>query len=170
MKPESAKKIIDAYLDVFEQLSLRTFNQGLSFVVDSFEERFKTLKKVRTREGLQAMLLKEPEPDEFVLEAQIESIRLLPYTLREVMPEAMHDFAMALPHDPGGRPVSLNLEERRRVCEEIGKLVAKGVLLLDAQNRMSHRMGVSVRTIQRAWQDRAKWFEEGTRKLETSNP
>jgi hypothetical protein len=50
------------------------------------------------------------------------------------------------------------------VCEEIGKLIAMGVRLLDAQNRlalrMTHKKGkdISLRSVQRAWQDRAKWF------------
>ena len=34
------------------------------------------------------MLLKEPEPAPVVLDAQIESIRVLPDTLRRVTPEA----------------------------------------------------------------------------------
>jgi hypothetical protein len=39
MKPESAKRIIDAYFDVFDDLSIRTFNQGLAFVLDGLEAR-----------------------------------------------------------------------------------------------------------------------------------
>lgn len=165
LKPESAKKIIDAYFEVFDELSLKTFNQGIGFVLDRFEERLRSLRSIRSREGLQAMLLKEPEPEEFELEAQVEAIRLLPYTLRKVMPAAMYDVAQLLPQDPGGRHRVFTDKESRYVCEEIGKLVARGVRLLDAQNRLALRMSqkkskeVSLRTVQRAWQDRAKWFD-----------
>jgi hypothetical protein len=168
MKTESAKKIIDAYLDVFEDLSVRTFNQGLAFVLSSFEENLNTLKQVRTREALHALLLKEPEPEPFVLDARIEAIRLLPYTIRKVLPEAMRDLAKTLPHDPGGRPRGLVGEEPKYVCEEIGKLVARGVRLLDAQTRLALRMSqkkgkeVSLRTVQRAWQNRKQWFDPGS--------
>lgn len=164
MKPESAKRIIDAYMDIFEQMSLQSFKQGFAFVVESFEERLKALKRVRTREALEAMLLKEQEPDSFALDAQVEAIRLLPYTIRKRMPETMREFAQTLPHDPGGRPRSLNDKESKYVCEEIGKLIAMGVRLRDAQNRLALRMSgkngkdVSMRTIQRVWHDRVKWF------------
>ena len=164
MKTESARKIIDAYTDIFEQMSLKSFKQGFAFVVDSFEERLKTLRRVRTREAMEAMLLKEPEPDPLALDAQVDAIRLLPYTIRKVMPEAMREFAQTLPQDPGGRPRSLNDKESKYVCVEIGKLLGMGVKLLAAQNRLSLRMSqkkgkdVSLRTVQRAWQERAKWF------------
>jgi uncharacterized membrane protein len=164
MKSESAKKIIDAYIDIFEQMSLRSFKQGFAFVVDSFEERLNTLKRVKTREALEAVLLKEPEPDPIALDAQVDAIRLLPYTIRKMMPEALREFAQTLPHDPGGRPRSLNGKDAKYICMEIGKLIGMGVRLLDAQNRLALRMSgkkgkdVSIRTVQRAWQDRAKWF------------
>ncbi len=165
MKPESAKRIIDAYFDVFDELSLKTFNQGIAFVLESFEERLHSLQPIRSREALIAKLLKEPEPEPSELEAQVEMIYLLPYTLRKAMPEAMRDFGQILPQDPGGRPRSLTDKESKYVCEEIGKLFAKGVRLLGAQKRLALRMGekkgteVSLRTVQRAWQNRKQWFD-----------
>ena len=165
MKPESAKKIIDAYFDVFDELSLKTFNQGLGFVLDSFEERLRSLRPIRTREAFLAKLLKEPEPEPFELEAQVEMIYLLPYTIRKVMPAALHEFSQTLPHDPGGRPRALSDNESRYVCQEIGKLIAQGVSRLEAQNRLAQRMGqkkgqdVSLRSVQRVWQNRRKWFD-----------
>jgi hypothetical protein len=83
MKPESVKRIVDAYLEIFEEFSAKTFKQGLAFVMDTMEERFNAVKQIRTRQGLEAMLLKQPEPEPFVLDAQVESIRLLPYTVRK---------------------------------------------------------------------------------------
>jgi hypothetical protein len=137
----------------------------MSFVFQNLEEKLRTLKPLRSREALMARLLKEPEPDPLELDAQIEVIHLLPYTIRKVMPEAMHEFSQVFPHDPGGRPRALTDKESKYACEQIGKLIARGVRLLDAQNRLALRMSqktgkdVSPRTIQRAWQDRAKWFD-----------
>jgi hypothetical protein len=165
MKPESSKKIIDAYFDVFDELSLKTFNQGFGFVLDSFEESLRSLRPIRTREGFLAKLLKDPEPEPFELDAQVEMIYLLPYTIRKVMPEAMHEFSQTLPHDPGGRPRVFNEKESRYVCQEIGKLIAHGVSRLEAQGRLARRMSqekgqdISLRSVQRAWQNRKQWFE-----------
>lgn len=165
MKAESAKRIVDAYFDVFDELSFKTFQQGISFVLDNLEERLRSLRPIRTREAMIALLVKEPEPEPFELDARVESIYLLPYTIRKVMPDAMHDFAQLFPQDPGGRPRALNEKDSRYVCEEIGKLIGKGVSRLDAQHRLAQRMSgkkgqdVSVRSIQRAWQNRKKWFE-----------
>ncbi len=169
MRAESAKRIVDAYYDVFDQMSLKTFNQGINFVLQNLQDKLRTLKPLRSREALMARLIKEPEPEPFELDAQVEMIYLLPYTIRKGMPEAMHEFTQVFPHDPGGRPRSLSDKESRYVCEEIGKLIAMGVRLLDAQNRLARRMsqkqakGVSLRTVQRAWQDRAMWFATDTR-------
>jgi len=157
MKRESAKRIIDAYMDIFEQMSLNSFKQGFAFVVENFEERLKVLKRIKTREAMEAMLLKEREPDPLALDAQVEAIRLLPYSIRKWIPDAMQEFAQTLPRNPGGRPRSLTDKDSKYVCLEIGKLLGVGVRLLDAQNRLALRKNVSIRTIQRAWQERAKW-------------
>jgi hypothetical protein len=168
MKPESAKRIIDAYFDVFDELSLKTFNQGFGFVLDSFEERLLSLRPIRTREAFIAKLLKEPEPEPFELDAQVDMIYLLPYTIRKVMPEAMHEAAKIFPQDPGGRPRALTDKESRYVCQEIGKLIAQGVSRLDAQDRLARRMSqkkgqdVGLRSVQRAWQNRKQWFDPGS--------
>jgi len=140
MGQESVKKIVDAYVDVFEQLGIGSFSQGLAEVVHSFEQRLKVLKQIRTREQLQTMLMREPEPEPFILEERIAQIHFLPYMIRKAIPLAMREFAKALPHDPGGRPNSLTDEESRYVCEEIGKLYAQGVTLLDAQDRLARRI------------------------------
>ena len=167
MKPESAKRIIDAYFDVFDELSLKTFKQGLRVVLDSFEEQLRSLRPIRTREAFVAKLLKEPEPESFELEAQVEMIYLLPYTIRKVMPEAMREATKIFPQDPGGRPRTLTDNESRYVCQEIGSLIAQGVSRLDAQDRLARRMSqkkgedVSLRSVQRAWQNRKKWFDPG---------
>jgi hypothetical protein len=165
MKPESANRIIDAYFEVFDELSLKSFSQGWGVIVDELEDRLRSIRPIRTREGFLAKLLKEREPQPFELEAQIEMIHLLPYKIRKVMPEAIRKTAQAFPQDPGGRPRAFTNEESRYVCKEVGELIVRGVRLGDAQTQLALRMtkklgkDISIRTVQRAWQNRAKWFQ-----------
>jgi hypothetical protein len=116
MKAESAKRLIDAYFDVFDQLSMKTFDQGMSFVLQNLEDKLRTLKPLRSRGAMMARLVKEPEPEPFELDAQIEMIHLLPYTIRKGMPKAMHEFSQVFPHDPGGRPRALKQIRSRSMC------------------------------------------------------
>ena len=87
------------------------------------------------------------------MEAVISLIRTLPYLLRSYL----QDTAKALPPSPGGRPQELTPEQRKEVCVRIGHLYGQGVELRDAQKRMAQHYDVSLRTIQRAWQERAQW-------------
>lgn len=68
--------------------------------------------------------------------------------------------AKRLPHAKGGRDKLLSPSEEVQVCREIGKLTggegALPVALLDAQKRVARQFGVSVRTVQRAWQARLR--------------
>lgn len=108
----------------------------------------------RNREELTAFLLTTgPDPNPEELETVLTLIRTVPYLLRG----SLQDAAKSLPPSPGGRPRELNLKQRKEVCLQIGQLYGLGVGLPDAQRRMAQRYNVSLRTIQRAWQERAKW-------------
>ena len=80
-------------------------------------------------------------------------IRTVPYLLRSYLQDA----AKSLPPSPGGRPRELTPEQRKEVCLRIGQLYGGGLEIRDAQKRMAQHYGVSLRTIQRAWQERGKW-------------
>jgi hypothetical protein len=108
----------------------------------------------RNRGELTAFLLTigpDPSPEE--LETVLTLIRTVPYLLRNQLQGA----AKSLPPAPGGRPRELSAEQSREICMQIGQLYGLGVELPDAQKRMARRYSVSLRTIQRAWQHRAKW-------------
>jgi len=70
---------------------------------------------------------------------------------------SLQGIAKSLPPSPGGRPREFSPQECIEVCLEIGQLYGQGVALADAQKRMAKRYNVSLRTIQRVWQHRAKW-------------
>ena len=105
------------------------------------------------RSELTAFLLTGPDPSPEEIETVLTLIRTVPYLLRSYLQDA----AKSLPPSPGGRPQELNSEQRKEACLQIGQLYGLGVEVRDAQKRMARRYDVSLRTIQRAWQERAKW-------------
>jgi hypothetical protein len=88
-----------------------------------------------------------------LMETVLTLIRTIPYLLRR----SFQDATQSLPPSPGGRPRELLPEQCKEICLRIGQLYGVGVEVRDAQKRMAQRYGVSLRTIQRAWQERAKW-------------
>lgn len=117
--------------------------------------------KARNREELTAFLLTagpDPRPEE--LETVLTLIRTVPYLLRNHLQAA----AKSLPPSPGGRPRGLSAEQSKEVCLRIGQLYGLGVELPRAQKRMAQRYDVSLRTIQRTWQQRAKWKSDSVYK------
>ena len=112
----------------------------------------------RSREELHAFLLTGPDPNPEEMETVLALIRTVPYLLRS----SLQDAAKSLPPSPGGRPRELSPEQRKEICLQIGQLYGRGVELRDAQKRMAQHYNVGLRTIQRAWQERAKWNKEKT--------
>ena len=106
-----------------------------------------------SREELTAFLLSGPDPSPEEMETVLTLIRTVPYLLRRSLQAA----TQSLPPSPGGRPQELRPEQRKEICLQIGQLYGQGIELRDAQKRMAQRYGVSLRTIQRAWQERGKW-------------
>jgi len=105
------------------------------------------------RQELAAFLLTGPDPNPEEIETVLTLIRTVPYLLRSYLQDA----AKSLPPSPGGRPRELNSQQCREICLRIGQLYGQGVELPDAQKRMAQHYKVSLRTIQRIWQQRTKW-------------
>ena len=105
------------------------------------------------RQQLTEFMIPEPDLSPEAVETMLTLIRTLPHLLRGYFQDA----AASLPPSPGGRPRELTPEQRKEVCLRIGQLYGQGVEVRDAQERMAKHYNVSLRTIQRAWQQRAKW-------------
>ena len=105
-----------------------------------------------TRQDLTAFLLTVDDPRPEEIETVLTLIRTLPYLMRSYFQDA----AASLPPSPGGRPRELTPQQRKEVCQRIGQLYTEGVELRQAQKRMAQHYDLSLRTIQRAWQER-KW-------------
>ena len=82
--------------------------------------------------------------------------------IREQMPSAfrkpLFEAVKALPYPKGGRPKLLSDEDKSRACDQVTDLIrTSGMELRDALRRVALRFGVSLRTMQRAWQGRASF-------------
>jgi hypothetical protein len=156
MKRETRDRVLQAYDEAFTLVGCKDFTHGIRYICSEMEKYLRELRHARTRTGVEVLLVKEPEPTPEKLEAQIETIRLLPYQLRKVLPRATKEVTQKLPRFHGGRPRLLTPQDCKDACVEIGKLLAEGVSLANAELRIAQQMGVGVRTIQRAWQKRGQ--------------
>jgi hypothetical protein len=156
MKKESRDQILNALDHACGLTGFETFPAFLREAYRNAKNQLRLMKQARSRGGLDAILAKEPEPSPNQLEAMVKVIRLYPYALRTILTDAAKEAAKSLPHQPGGRPRVLNSHDYPKVCEAIGTLIAKGVKLKVAQQRVAERHGVSLRTIQRVWRKRSE--------------
>jgi hypothetical protein len=108
--------------------------------------------------GFQSALNKmsEPSPQEF--ESAVADIkRNLLYQVRAALSQAPQEIKKTLPRKPGGgRKRSLNPRRKREARNKVSALLRKGVAYKVALVRVGQKLGVSARTIQRAWQTRAE--------------
>ena len=159
MKKETCEQLVAECERSFEKMDL-DFYEVMQRALQS-AERWKgyypfaqeVWRNAGSRERLTASLITGPNLDPEALERCLALIRMLPYLLRSFF----QGIAKRLPPPPGGRPRELAPPECRDICLQIGYLYGQGVELPDAQKRMGQRYDVSLRTIQRAWQQRAKW-------------
>lgn len=156
MKKETCDRILHAYDETFTFLGYEDFAKGIRNICSEMETQLQKLRQGRSRTGVEAILMKEPEPDPEKLEAALQTIRLLPYQLRKGLPQIAKDVSQKLPRPYGGRARRLNPEDCRHACREIGRLLGEALSLPDAEMRVAQQKGVSVRTIARAWQNRSR--------------
>ena len=159
MKKEICDQLITETEQSFEKLGMDFYQtmQKAPGILEKWKGYAPLFQKLwshaTNREQLTELLLAGPDSSPEEIETMLTIIRTLPYLLRSYL----QDTAKALPPSPGGRPRELTPEQRKEVCLQIGQLYGMGVEVRDAQKRMAQHYGVSLRTIQRAWQERAKW-------------
>ena len=159
MKKEVCEHLICEFEQSFQKMGLDFYEamKRAPAVVERWKKYYPVAQRVwsnsRSREELSAALLAGPDPDPEEFETWLAFIRTLPYFLRN----SLQGIAKGLPPSPGGRPRQLTPQECMEVCLRLGQLYGQGVEVADAQKRMARRYDVSLRTIQRAWQERAKW-------------
>lgn len=108
------------------------------------------LNLVDTKQKAEVLLLAMPEPDPQTLEAMVVTFKTLLPTIRQ----AVLPFAKRLPHPAGGRPkVLTDPAKRQAIRDEIGFLLARGVALKDAQQRIADREEVGLSSIQKVWRE-----------------
>jgi hypothetical protein len=164
VREESCDRLIDEAEEMFRILGgdLYAVMKKAPQVVEKWKRHYVYANEVwlhaQSRETLRAFLRSGPDPSPGELEGIITLMRTVPSLLRKSLQTA----ASTLPPPPGGRPKGLTPQQAKDVCAQIGWLYGQGVEVRDAQKRMALRYNRSVRTIQRAWQQRAQWKTEGT--------
>jgi hypothetical protein len=115
------------------------------------EDFITCLELVDTRQKAEALLLAMPEPDEQKLNVTLAFVQTLLPTVRPIL----QSFSNRLPHAPGGRPkVLVDPAKRQAIRERIGRSLADGVTLRDAQLLAANDEGVGLSTIQTIWRER----------------
>jgi len=159
VKKEVCDQLISECEQSFQKMGLDFYEvmKKAPEVVERWKKYYAVAQRVwsnsKSRKELTAALLAGPDPDPEEFETRLAFIRTLPYFLRN----SLQGIAKGLPPSPGGRPRELTPQECKEVCLRIGQLYGQAVDVRDAQKRMAQRYDVSLRTIQRAWQQRAKW-------------
>jgi hypothetical protein len=151
MKEEDIDKILAATERGFQLGGFTNFESGISRACQALERWLGLLSRIKDRDSAKRVLMESPEVPPDQLENVLSFLQNLPYMIREVIPEV----AKAIPHDPGGRPISLTEPKKRQACAEIASLYGRGVRVGVAIKRVAQRFGVSERTVRRAWQERA---------------
>jgi len=85
------------------------------------------------------------------LEEKRKKLPSFPIAARKVLKKTVKN----LPHDHGGRPRVLTDELRRMICGDVAAFI-ESAELIDAQRRAAAKYGVSLRSVQRAWQRRPR--------------
>ena len=165
MKKELCDRLINETEQSFQKMGMDFYEtmQKAPAILDKWKKYAPLFEQLWThaanRKQVTKLLLTGPDSSPEEMEAVVALIRTLPYLLRSYL----QDTAKALPPSPGGRPRELTAEQCKEVCLQIGQLYGMGVELRDAQKRMAQHYDVSLRTIQRAWQERAKWNSDSNK-------
>ena len=121
MKEADLDQILRAYDEVAQLMKFESFPAFLRFACEESQKQINQVKHARTRRGLEASLRKEPDMSAEELKATLKMIRLMPYTLRRVLPKAAKEAAQKFPHDPGGHPKSIADEEWPKIYVAAGE-------------------------------------------------
>ena len=93
----------------------------------------------------------EPTPEE--LQKLLTEMSKIPHRLKA----PLKTLARRLPHPPGGAPRRFKTdEERKEVCAAVGTYTGEGYNLREAQTKVAKQQAVSLRTVQRTWQENQK--------------
>jgi hypothetical protein len=94
----------------------------------------------------------------------LQALKPMIYGLRPKVRERMNAMVKALPRTPStGRNEILDPEKKKEACELVSKHHLSGMKKSAAYERVAREMNCSVRTIQRAWQERDKLQGKATR-------
>lgn len=164
MTPEVRDRLIDGIEDTFKAAGAQSYEQGLEVAIRLFEEFLRYAQMIRTREHVAALidLLPDfPVGQEHMVAATAELMpQLMALNVGELLKMFLADFKLS----SGGRPLALTHGRRIAVIKYISQLNLDGNSMAVCKRYASRHFKVSVRTIERVWQRRARILE-GERKV-----
>ena len=152
---QARRKVIDALEQAFKLAGAESLEDAAAImqqIADFFAHRVKPL---LNREQLDALLQQSElsSENEQMLITMVENLpSLVVVGLNMLSSEAAKSFPVA----NTGSPKSLTSENRRAVCEYIGKLHSQGTDLKVAKERTAQKFSVSLSTVERTWAERKK--------------
>jgi len=150
MKEEDVDRILDAADTGFQIIGLKNFEEGVNRAYRVSKRILDLLSKVNNRDAAKRALMEGPEISPEQLEGVLSFLQSVAYRIREMLPELVK----SIPHEPGGRPRSLTEIQKKQVCTEIASWYGQGVRVGMAIKRVAQKIGVSERTVRRAWRER----------------
>lgn len=164
MKPEIRDAILDGIEAACKRAGANTYDDAADAALRFFERMAELVKTVRTREHFVAMLDNLPDVLPDVEPFAFAFAEYAPYLMRATVGEIFQQFAKDFPVGGGGRPSLLPHDKAVSMIKEMGRLVTDGYSILVATKTVARRYRVSSRTVERAWQNRARLLD-GERKV-----
>lgn len=118
------------------------------------ENRF-VFTAIRSRQAFLEFVQSLPDEAEPYLPLAMTLLQRIPEIAQVQIVQLLHQAASEHPLEVSpGRPRVMDDSMRLDICDDVSALFRKGVPLLDSQQRVAERYGVSVRSVQRVWRQR----------------
>jgi hypothetical protein len=162
VKPELSDALVNSIERAMQAGGARNLDEGLVVMHVCLDYVQQSVAGARTRADMIAMCGQFELPDEQA-RMFIAAVDAMPMVLQSGL-DAFRQAAVQTMEAPRivGRKRSLDVAQQAEVCSFIGTLFGQGVPLKLCQLRASQRFGVSRRTVERAWQQRAQLAQQAT--------
>lgn len=149
MKDKTAKQLADAITEMLEANQLSAAEMVGAILEAPIPTKAKNLVRIGFKAFYKYKFKSLPEPRKNQLDealAMMAGLKSTPHKFRALLKQRIKE----LPHEPGGAPRKVKLEEELTVCAEIERLRAE-CDTREAIRRVARKRGASERTIYRVW-------------------
>lgn len=163
MNNDTIEALIDCVERILKQAGIQTLADA-GAAVQRLADILYQVPQYCDRERLTEVLrpIQITAEDELLIKGMTENFPAVAVALLEdVLPVMRKEF----PVINAGRPKSLTTEQRKSLCEYIGKLYGDGLNIKAAKQRAAQRFGVSSSTVERTWTGRKKGYKPTPREI-----